>query len=515
MRNGILKIKNLIRFLIFFPVIFYIGPRSYIGLDEGFYALQARWILEKGNWTIPMWFDEYVLDRTIGVQFLIAKSQEIFGKNLFAAYLPTTISAIIMLFVTYKLHEEFFDKKYAIISPLILSTTYLWFDYSHLATQDIIYSSLVTIGVFALVKIKNNKSNFYIFLFGAWIGLAFIMKTFLVAVPLAAFFPYLKTKYKLFFTKFFWIGLLIGFFPYLLWTYHINSYLDQNIILYLLGKFNTLANKNNFTNPFYYYFWNIPITYLPWSIFAIVGLIINTFYSKKDRLILSYFPLIVILILSIFSTKTPYYPLQISAILSLNSFVGIKYLFSSNKFRSFVINTTSKIIPTLIFLLVFIYLLFLQKDLNLDLKENIMVVSGLILFAISWSFIKSKKNIQEIFTVLILGPYLLTSLLLQSGLFTDRSKDLRVTMEYLSSLDILKNQTIKVDKNSINAKTQSKIIKISLQTPNLGDAIKSINELQASEIAWTTNSLKGIDNSYQVLLDNKNLSPWKLIKKNQ
>ena len=67
---------------------------------------------------------------------------------MFSAYLPTTIGAIIMLFMTYKLHEELCDKKYAIISPLILSTTFLWFDYSHLATQDIIYSSLVTTGIY-------------------------------------------------------------------------------------------------------------------------------------------------------------------------------------------------------------------------------------------------------------------------------------------------------------------------------------------------------------------------------
>ena len=64
-----------------------------------------------------------------------------------------------MLFTTYKFHEELFNKKYAIISPLILATTYLWFDYSHLATQDIIYSCLVTIGVLALVKIKSKKKQ--------------------------------------------------------------------------------------------------------------------------------------------------------------------------------------------------------------------------------------------------------------------------------------------------------------------------------------------------------------------
>jgi len=59
----------------------------------------------------------------------------------------------LMLFTTYKLHEELFNKKNAIISPLILATTYIWFDYSLLATQDIIYSCIVNVRVLAIVKI--------------------------------------------------------------------------------------------------------------------------------------------------------------------------------------------------------------------------------------------------------------------------------------------------------------------------------------------------------------------------
>ena len=87
MINKILKFKNLYKLLIFTPLIFYFGKRSYIAIDEGFYALQARWILDKGNWIIPLWWGEYVLDRTIGLHFLIGKSQEIFGRNMLPAYL--------------------------------------------------------------------------------------------------------------------------------------------------------------------------------------------------------------------------------------------------------------------------------------------------------------------------------------------------------------------------------------------------------------------------------------------
>ena len=516
MINIISKLKLFFKLFIFIPIIFYFGKRSYIAYDEGFYALQARWILDKGNWTIPLWFDNYELDRTIGLQFLIAKSQEIFGRNIFWAYLPTTIAAIVMLFITYKLHEELLDKKYAFVSPLILATTYLWFDYSHLATQDIIFSSLVTIGIFSLAKIKSRHNNLYILLFGIWIGLAFMMKTFLVAAPLISLFPYFYIKKNFLLTKFFWSGLLIGFIPYLIWTVSIDPYLNKNIIFYLFEKFTNLSNKNTFTNPFYYYFWNIPTTFLPWSIFSIIGIISHKSENKDQKFILTFFPLTFIFFISLFSTKTPYYPLQISSILTLNSFLGIKYLFNSRIYKSIFIFIVSKIIPLFLISTAFLYYFFFKNITSLNFKENTYLFVGIILFGLSWSFLNNKTNFKNILIILIIGPYLLTSFLLGSGLFTDRSRELRKTMEHVSSLDIVKNKNIKVDKSGIkNTESHSKIIKISLFTPNLGEGFNKISDLNPGELAWTIDySDKRIkDESFDVLYKNDTLKPWKLILK--
>jgi len=516
MVNKILKFRNLFKLFVFIPLIFYFGKRSYIAFDEGFYALQARWILEKGNWTIPLWWDEYVLDRTIGLQFLIAKSQDLFGRNIFFAYLPTTVASILMLFTTYKLHEELFNKKYAIISPLILATTYLWFDYSHLATQDIIYSCLVTVGVLALVKIKSKNNKFYILLFGIWIGLAFMMKTFLVFVPLLSLIPYIFFKKNFLFNKFFWLGLLIGFIPFLFWTFSINPYLEKNIIFYLIEKFNFLSSKNTFTNPFYYYFWNVPVTFLPWSFFAIIGTTYNISQSKENKYILAFFPLILLATLSIFLYKNSIlYPTNL-IYFSLNTYVGIKYLFNSYKYGRFFIFMTSKIIPLFIFALTFTYYFFFKDLININTKENTFIILGLLSFGLSWSLIKHNSSYKEILITLIIGPYLFTSFILQSGLFTDRSRELRETMEYVSSLDLVKNQTIMVDKTGIsNSRSQSKIIRISLSTPKLGRGIESINTLKKSELAWTTDlkTIKNNDDSYEVIYENDVLNPWKLILK--
>ena len=511
-----INFKKFFKIFLFFPLIFYFGERSYLAYDEGFYALQARWILEKGNWIIPLWWGEFNLDRTIGVQFLIAKSQEILGQNLFAAYLPTTISAIIMLFITFKLHEELIGRNFAIISPLILSTTYLWFDYSHLATQDLIYSCLVTIGIFSIVKIKSEKDLVYKLIFGIWIGLAFMMKTFLIAIPLISLFPFILKKKYILNSKIFWLGLIIGFIPFIFWAISINPFLDKNIIFHLLDKFNLLSEENNFTNPFYYYLWNVPVTFMPWSIFSIIGIIYGLINKNSQKFILFYFPLILILLISCFSTKTQYYPLQISSILSLNSFIGIKYLIESKRFKLIFILFTSRIIPFFILSIIFIYLFIFKTTLYFNNKENVFLILGLLFFAISWSLIKQTHSNKKLLFTLIIGPYLMTSCFLQSGLFTDRSRDIRESMEYLSSLNLLKNQSIKVDKNSIrNDESLSKIIRISLLTDNLGEGIESIKILKSSEMAWSTLPTEKEDTSYEIIYEDKVLDPWKLIRKNQ
>ena len=82
------KSINKLRYLFFVPLLIYIGERSLIAFDEGFYAMQARWIIEKSNWVGPLFWDQVSSDRTIGIQFLIAISKKLFGDSLFVIYIP-------------------------------------------------------------------------------------------------------------------------------------------------------------------------------------------------------------------------------------------------------------------------------------------------------------------------------------------------------------------------------------------------------------------------------------------
>ena len=149
-------------------------------------------------------------------------------------------------------------------------------------------------------------------------------------------------------------------------------------------------------------------------------------------------------------------------------------------------------------------------------KEEFLVILGLILFSLSWSLINKFRKPQNILFLLILGPYLLTTSIVQSGLITDRSRAIRESLEYCFSKNDISDDVIRVNKYDIkNTSLHSKLIKISLLTPKLGKGINSLSELKDSEYAWATlnNSLPEAKLPYQVVFTDDNIKPWKLIKK--
>ena len=509
-------INTIYKIIIFFPLLLYFGKRSYIAYDEGFYALQARWMLQNNNWIIPVWWDEYVLDRTAAIQILIAKFQHVLGETSFVAHLPSTFAAITMLFLTYKLHQELIGRKDAIFSSLILATTYIWLDFAHLATQDMVFACLVTIGLYSFTKLREVNKSFYHSIFGCWIGLAFFMKTFLIAIPIMAFLPYFIYERKIINTKLFLLGFFIGFLPFLMWSFSINAYLDKNIFLFLIDKVNILSVNNTFTNPFYYYLWNIPINFLPWSLLSLIGIIYQIQNTKKINYLLVYFPILFVIILSLFSTKTPYYSLPIASILSLNAYLGLKATIKIDRLKVIFYQLTSKIIPILIFFTVIIYFLILRESINLNLKEEIFMIVGFSISLLVLIFIKKAKKFRSIFLTFLIFPYLIGSCMVQSGLLTDRSRSLRETVEYISEKESLYNHSINVISNNLsNDASTSKLIKILLMTPRIGKEFNNLNELQPNDYAWMIESNNSISNNqnYQIIASDKNLNPWKLIKK--
>ena len=130
-----------------------------------------------------------------------------------------------------------------------------------------------------------------------------------------------------------------------------------------------LSGNNEFSNPFFYYAWNFTLNLLPWTFFSIIGFLNN---RKNSDPLANYFlfkyPLIVITLLSVFSTKTPYYPIQILSITSINAYLGISSIFNE---RNLFIKISRKILFIIFPILLLIIIFYVNNNQSLiNLIEN-------------------------------------------------------------------------------------------------------------------------------------------------
>ena len=505
------KTENILKIFLFIPLLIYFGKRSLIAFDEGFYVLQAKYILENSNWIGPTFLDSLSNDRTIGIQFLLALSRNIFGESLFALYLPILLASILMIFSTYNLHKELLNDKNPIYSALILSTSFLWISFSNMATQDIVFASLISFGILSSIKAFKTNKNKYLIFSGIWIGLAFMLKTFLTVIPFLAIFPFLYRN-KIIYKKYFLIGFIIGFFPFLLWSYKYIAIYSFSTYAGIFRKFLILSKNNTFTQAPYYYLWNLSVNFLPWTILSIIGFIQAYKMKSLNKYFLFFYPLLTITLLSFFSTKTPYYPLQIFSIISLNAYIGIKYLISKDggKLFFFLEKLNYLFIPFIV--IIAVILMNNNIIINVDTRAKVLLTFGGTIFSLSWMFYNLVNKDKKKLFLSIVGPYILIISLVQSGLITDKSKSLRIVSEELIKIEQLQNKPIYILKSEkMDTISMSKIIKIMNQMPKLAIGLENLNQLNKNSYIWTTSNK--YNDEFYIVNENKIFHPWKLIYK--
>jgi len=222
------------------------------------------------------------------------------------------------------------------------------------------------------------------------------------------------------------------------------------------------------------------------------------------------------LFLSIFSTKTPYYPIQILSLISINSYLGLDYIYRKRNFFTNLINKLYFYLFPLILIFAIIYLNILAQNSDIYIPFRITFSIVLLSFSLFWLISRQIKSFRNKFLLILLGPYLLLSVSVQSGVLNDRSKDIRIVTQEIAEKEDLKNKKVEfVTNGPRDESSTSKMIRIAIFTPKIGQGIKNIENLNKNQYAWTTFSVDEIvlKKEYEVVANNEILYPWKLIYK--
>lgn len=298
---------------------------SLMAHDEGWYATLALSLLRSQAWLTPKWWGQLIYDKTSGVHWMIATAYSFFGVSETSARLPAGIACLISIVLIYAIGSTLLNRRSAFLGALCLSTIIMWTQYGQLATQDMPLVAIELTVIWALLQLERYPQQRlgWGVVAGLGFGLGFFVKGFMVVLPMIALLPYLllnHKRHKHLFNPGLYLGFLLGLGSIAFWFLALWQTHGQEPFIQLFGILALAASADYHNVGPWYYLWNIPANFLPWTPLVLLGLI-NLFKSPpKNHLLLTCgYPAVLMLQLQIFSTKTIYYPLQIYPFLGLYS----------------------------------------------------------------------------------------------------------------------------------------------------------------------------------------------------
>lgn len=321
--------------------------------DEGNYAAESRFMFNTGEWLARRWWNDITYSHGILLNWLMLVGYSLFGVSDRVARLPSVLACLSAVVLTYDIGKTLFasqpwglgldcdrfPRRLAFIAAFLLLVTSLWAQYGHLATQDMLLVSVELLGIWALLRAEQNRSGarlLFGFIAGLCFGLGYLVKTFMIFLPVLALLPYLffqRKRHRHLSNPGLYAGLLAGIAAVALWIgLSIREYGREIVLGSMFGKLGELSGESFHPDggPLYY-LWNIPANMFPWALFALIGAVMvlrsSSFWSGfsmrgvskaftvtgpvyPHRWLLLY-PFILAGLLTLFPTKTPYYTLQL------------------------------------------------------------------------------------------------------------------------------------------------------------------------------------------------------------
>ena len=497
----------------FVPLLISLAPRSLLAHDEGYYSLQARWLQESGGWLAPLWWDKPLFDRTIGVQWLIGASQQLLGPANWAAHLPSLLAAVACLILTGLLGRRLLGPGRGWLAAALLALTPLWLNYAHQASQDMPLLALELLGAWAILQADRSSRWGWCSLAGLWLGPAFLVKGFMVAVPAAALLPliWLERRFLLR-RRSFWAGLFLGWLPVLLWLGLSLQRYGPDVVGGLLDKLLYLSASDVYSAGPFYYLWNIPANCAPWSLVAIAGLVwgLKRWRSEQGLLLLAY-PLSLLLLLSCFRTKTPYYGLQLTPFLAIWAASGLRLFAQSGIARPRAIAWCLAGLGVLLSL-AGVLLLVPGNLLNLEIPPLAPALVGLaaLVLGLSWALLPTQQSQKRVLAAVLIGPWLALSLLVQGGLFSDRSPIERRDLARPSIQHILKTKRLIIIAG--NGYNHAELILLGLHARNLSKRIESFDDVPTGSwfICWQPEEPRCETEAHWQMIEGNSFKNWVL-----
>lgn len=280
---------------IFGGVLFfsYLGGWDLWNPDEPRYAQVAKEMLQGEGWIIPHLNSAVYYDKPPFLFWLIAGASKVIGgMNETAARLPSAFFGLLTLILLFFFGKKLFDERTGFFAALVLATCGEFFWLARRADLDITLTFFTTLAIFLFYSGFQHEGRRYLYYLLAYVTMAvgFFTKLYpALIVPFFAISGYFLWQRRL---KFFvdpahipgmaLFAAMIGSWLYLAYLQGGEDYLRG---LLLQKTASTFFVTFGHREPFFFYLWNFPANFLPWTLFVPSAVIYGLKVKQKKEMI--------------------------------------------------------------------------------------------------------------------------------------------------------------------------------------------------------------------------------------
>jgi len=243
--------------------------------DEPRFAQIAREMLQSRDFIVPHINNEVYSEKPPMLMWAIAAVSAPFGDvSEWTARFPSVVSALVTVLFTYLLARRLYGPRVAIWSGLVLTTMALFWWEARSVRTDMMLTACLTVCLYAFWRWHRERSAGMLVLFYTALAVALLVKgpPAIVFTTLLVFAFYWNQKHERIQFHYF-IGLTVAAVPVLIWLTlkHFQApavaegdvAIGDNLFRQTIGRFFLGVSHAQWP---WYYFINLPINWLPWSL---------------------------------------------------------------------------------------------------------------------------------------------------------------------------------------------------------------------------------------------------------
>ncbi|NJR16197.1 MAG: glycosyltransferase family 39 protein [Calothrix sp. CSU_2_0] len=515
------------------------GQQSLMAHDEGIYATQAKAILQTGDWVTVQWGGEPGFDRTIGIQWLIAVCYLLFGVHEGTARLPSAIAFILSVLLIDRIGCRLLSSRLAWLGAAIFSVIPIVVQYGRLATQDSVLVCIELVAIWALLEGEAREAPLWGILAGSMFGLGFLVKGFMIIPAAIALLPYLiaqQRRHRHLTNPWLYAGLLLGLVPVGVWLGLAIAQHGSTVIDELFGKlFHLKQQTYQGAGPFYY-FWNVPANGFPWVFFALAGIglafqnaeLRRLLQTHHSHLLLMGYPIVLFVELTLFGTRTHYYPLQLMPFVGLLAAIALDrlvYLFHKNR-QYKLLNGLNLGMGGLAVILLGTGVAVLTRTITIPgVPENVTYLAAIVTLFVGFGWlilpivwlrryaIGLANSSRQWMAAWLLASWGGAIALTGTGLWGDYNPALKQFLRQPDVSAVLKSQSVNfvTQPERLNRDGRKTLLLLHFYTPKIGKTLTQPDALQPADYSWLDPNL-AVKNSqgYRVI---RSIAGWQLAQR--